>query len=184
MTKQSYYYNDPEIGSCPESSHPHFVAIVPGDYFYSCMDDFSPFGNDDGADALAMLEDWYRGPGQASGNVIGFLQGVISDWALGVPQNLGEISEDDMNAWLKKDRMHDGYLGSDCRLRIAIAFGQLKITGKIDDLMVKEAKIGLRWMAFLNAQSAKKYPDWEHADLEASRIAEMSDALAKYAGAD
>jgi len=30
------------------------------EFYYDCTDEFSPFGNDDGADTLSSLEEWYQ----------------------------------------------------------------------------------------------------------------------------
>ena len=126
-----------------------------------------------------MLEDWFKEGGRPYG-VIHFLRDTIASWGLGVPQNLTGKTEKGMNTWLEKDDMHDRYLASDCRLRIAVAFGQLKICGKIDAPILIEARAGIRWMAFLNARAVAKYPDWEYADLEASRIGQMKAVLDGY----
>lgn len=54
------YFDDPEVGLARETSHPAFVRIATQDFYYDCGDDFSPFGNDDGSDTLAALEEWYQ----------------------------------------------------------------------------------------------------------------------------
>ncbi|NRA40509.1 MAG: MolR family transcriptional regulator [Planctomycetes bacterium] len=174
-----YYYDEPEIESSPETSHPKFVELVTDDFFYSCIDDFSPFGNDDGADGLRMLEEWFKDGGRPYG-VINFLRDAIAGWALNVPQNLDSKTEKGMSTWLDKDHMHDRYLASDCRLRVATALGQLKICGLIDDPVLKEAKYGIKWMLFLNTRAAEKYPEWEHANKELGRIEQIKAVLDAY----
>ncbi len=174
-----YYYDDSKTGLSPKTSHPNFVKVATDAFFYSEGDDFSPFGNDDGSDGLRMLEDWFKSGGGAYG-VIHFLRDTIASWDLGVPQNLDHKTAKSMTTWLNKDQMHDRYLASDCRLRIAVALGQLKICGIIDAPVLHEAKIGIKWMEFLNVRASKEFPDWEYADLEASRITLIKKALNSY----
>jgi len=174
-----YYYDDPKVGLSPESSHPNFVKLATDGFFYSAGDDFSPFGNDDGNDGLRMLEDWFKLGGRPHG-VIRFLRDTIASWGLGVPQNLDRKTIKGMNTWLKKDQMNNRYLASDCRLRVAVALGQLKICGIIDVPVLHEAKTGIKWLEFLNVQSREEFPDWEYADLEASRISLMKAVLNSY----
>ena len=51
------YFFDSEDGPAKETSHPNFVKSMESEFYYDCTDDFSPFGNDDGADLLYNLED-------------------------------------------------------------------------------------------------------------------------------
>ena len=62
-----FYFDDPEEGPMPATSHPTFNKLAQEEFFLDCLDEFSPFGNDDGAEAHYSLEDWYRQP---SGNDI------------------------------------------------------------------------------------------------------------------
>src|SRR4051794_5280264 len=57
---KTFYIDDPDIGPDPTTSHPHFNKIMSKEFYLDCTDDFSPFGNDDGADTLYKLEDWYQ----------------------------------------------------------------------------------------------------------------------------
>ncbi len=51
------YIDDPEEGVSAATSHPRFVAAAPEDFWYSSIDDYSPFGNYTGNDTLRNLED-------------------------------------------------------------------------------------------------------------------------------
>jgi len=123
-----FYYDDPEIGLCKKSSHPTFVKVASDDFYYNCCDDFSPFGNDAGSDTLARLEDWFKDGGRPHA-IIRFLRDVIDEWALGVPDNIDRKTDKGLNTWLNKNDMNGKYLTSECRLRVVVAFGQLKICG-------------------------------------------------------
>lgn len=175
---RKYFYDDPDEGPSPNTSHPNFVKTASESFYYDLCDDFSPFGSDDGADALRMLEDWFRNGGGPHG-VINFLRQTITNWNLGVPDNVGNKTEKGLTTWLDKKEINATYLASECRLRIAVAFGELKICGTIDPPVMREANIGFKLMLFLNNRSKLQSPDWKFAELEAERIHMMKSALEK-----
>jgi uncharacterized protein YfeS len=69
----AYYFNDNEEGVARKTSHPFFVEHAAADFYYSCIDEFSPFGNDSGADTLSELQDWYNERG-ANDKALTFLK--------------------------------------------------------------------------------------------------------------
>ncbi len=42
----------------PENCHPNAVAIVTDEFYWDCVDDNSPFGNDTGNDTLKLFKEW------------------------------------------------------------------------------------------------------------------------------
>ena len=54
------YFDDEEIGTDRKTSHPNFVEAFNDNFYYDCTDEEAPFGNDNGADTLYELEDYYR----------------------------------------------------------------------------------------------------------------------------
>src|SRR4051812_937218 len=127
----NYYFDDPEEGLARETSHPHFLALAEEDFYYDCSDDFSPFGNDDGSDTLASLEEMYQ-DGGTNDDGPGFVADLIAGWDFGVPENLMEADGAVTAAWVAQNHMNAHYLDAICNAHIATAFGQLKITGKIN----------------------------------------------------
>lgn len=172
------YFDDPEVGLARETSHPVFVRIAAQDFYYDCGDEFSPFGNDDGSDTLASLEEWYQEQtGGKPDKTLRFLRQQLSDWDLPVPKDMLAHDDAAKAQWLTNDDMNQSYLRSVCRAHVATAFGQLKITGSIDTDLHKQALLALACQQWLNTVARSKYPDWEYADQESERLALMNTAL-------
>lgn len=168
------YFDDDEEGPAPQTSHPRFRSVATEDFFYDVCDDFSPFGNDDGADTLAALHEWYRG---GKTNMTLFVAELDAAWNLPKPVDLEGASETVLAEWVVADSMHGRHLASHANVRLAVAFGQLKITGVIEP---KTAELGLRaldWKRMLNDQARLENPGWAHADEERARIESMDRAL-------
>ncbi|NLF05706.1 MAG: MolR family transcriptional regulator, partial [Actinomycetales bacterium] len=83
------YLDDEDEGLARETSHPRFVELAP-DSFYDESDEFSPFGNDDGNDALRSMEEWFedREPGT---DPIEFLEELLDEWDLDVPEGAFDL---------------------------------------------------------------------------------------------
>ena len=129
------YFDDPEIGLSRSTSHPAFVRVAAEDFYYDCGDDFSPFGNDDGSDTLAALEEWYQEQtGGKPAKTLRFLRQQLSDWDLPVPKDMLAHDDAAKAQWLANDDMNQSYLRSVCRAHVATAFAQLKIMGSIDPI--------------------------------------------------
>ncbi|MFD2115184.1 hypothetical protein ACFSTH_05665 [Paenibacillus yanchengensis] len=54
------YYYDAEIGLSKEQVHPNFAKICTDDFYYSISDYHSPFGNDQGFDAMNDTESFLK----------------------------------------------------------------------------------------------------------------------------
>ena len=174
----SLYFDDPDEGLSPGTSHPAFVRVAADAFYYDCGDDFSPFGSDDGSDTLASLQDWYQEQtGGKRPQVMAFLRQHLSDWDLPVPEDMLLRNDSAKTAWLAQDDMHHSYLQSVCRARVAVAFGQLKIAGAIDAEVRQQARLALACQQWLNQVARHKHPDWEYADQESQRLALMHAAL-------
>ncbi|MGJ7574628.1 MolR family transcriptional regulator [Variovorax sp. RB2P76] len=170
------HFDDPEVGLARETSHPRFVTLATDDFYYDVGDDFSPFGSDDGNDTLSSLEDWYRNGGR-NGKVTSFLKQILADWDFGVPKSMHRADADIREKWLAKDDMHESYLQSECRARVAAAFGQFKITGEVDPEMLDEALAAIACQLALNERARTRYPAWPHADENQARLNSMQAVL-------
>lgn len=166
---KDFYYTDRDIGLSRETSHPRFVEIANQDFYYNACDDFSPFGSDDGSDVLFMLEEWFKAGGRPYG-VIRFLRATIESWGLNVPRDIARKTHKGIMTWLKKNRMNDTFLISEARLRVAVGFGEMKICGKIDKPILREAQLGLNLLHLLNERSKTEYPNWQYRDLDFDRL--------------
>ena len=141
------YITDEETGLSPETSHPNFKKIAE-DFFYSCTDEFSPFGNDSGNDVLSMLEEYFT-----EGNwfpIKYFFDGVVQSWGLPVPKDMKDLTKRKLNNWLAKDEYHETYLFADLQMRIAMAFAELKICGRIDYFIKQQAFLAFKLMRLMD----------------------------------
>jgi uncharacterized protein YfeS len=107
-----------------------------------------------------------------------FLEGLLDDWGLEVPAKMIS-SVKAREKWLDEDDMHETYLLGECRARVASAFGQLKITGKMDSGIHKEASTSIECMLWMNQRATARYPDWEHAADERAKFEKMKAMLEK-----
>lgn len=171
-----HHFDDPEEGLARETSHPRFVTLAADDFYYDQADDFSPFGSDDGNDTLSSLEDWYRDGGK-NGKVAGFLKAMLADWDFGVPESMHRADADVRETWLAEEDMHETFLQSECRARVATAFGQLKITGEVDPAMRDEALAAIACQLALNERARVHHPGWPHADENEARLTSMQAVL-------
>ena len=173
------YFDDPEEGLDRATSHPAFVQLAQDDFYYDQADDFSPFGSDDGHDTLRDLEDWFRDGGQ-TGQVMLFLQQHLANWDLPVPADMLTQSDATKTAWLAKNDMNETKLASVCKARVATAFGQIKISGRVDAAVREQGLLALDNLLFLNERARRVHPDWEYAEHEAERLRTMHAALTQF----
>jgi len=171
-----HYFDDPEEGLSRATTHPRFVELAREDFYYDCADDFSPFGSDDGNDTLASLEDWYREGGQDH-QISDFLSELVNDWDFGLPAGLIRADSETIETWLGEDKMHETYLVSECRARVAVAFGQLKITGHVESEIVDEGLAAIRCQLWFNGRARIHYPNWKFADEDHERLIKMQTVL-------
>lgn len=172
MPKTDLYFDDEDEGLARETSHPNFVALAGDDFYYDCADDFSPFGSDDGNDALRGLQDWY-GENKSGRGIVKFMNEFLADWGLDVPWDRIRHDLDARTQWLDEDDMHERFFQGECRAIVATAFGQLKIAGRIDAELLGLAKAAIADQLWLNARARTKYPNWEYADQEQARLEQI-----------
>ncbi len=153
------YYFDHEEGDGPsrKTSHPNFVKAMTADFYYDCVDEYSPFGNDDGADMLYHLEDWYREK-KLFRNIVKWLFNEIDEMGFQYQskqcsqildlETLSMIQEEDEYMLLCMDNSI-----------IAAGFGQLKITGKIDTKLKKITLTAIERQLLLDEGYDKEYKE-------------------------
>lgn len=128
MTTSKFYYDDPDGDLLSkETSHPNFVKLLTSEFYYDCTDEFSPFGNDDGADVLINLEDWYRENGPLK-KPLKFLKPYV-EHHLGLKSKYIELT--DIKKILKINAGSEFIFNSIDSAIIATGFAQYKIEGQI-----------------------------------------------------
>lgn len=139
------YFDNEEIGLHPKTSHPHFVEHFTDDFYYDCSDDYAPFGNDNGSDAYGMLVEHIKdnikklGLVFANVNVAVFPKELVNSYEFSffAPENL---DVDYIEQFLKNPTTEivEGITSEDLLFTIdetiiGVAFGQIKITGTLQD---------------------------------------------------
>lgn len=170
------FFDDEETGLSPQTSHPNFRALATAEFYFDGCDDFSPFGNDDGADTLSALEAWFM-DGGTDEEIPSFLDELLATWDLDVPEDIISADLGDRQAWLDGHEMREVYLAGVCRARVATAFGQLKITGEIHPWIRGQASEAIACQLWLNQRARHTNPQWRFADLEKERLLQMQGVL-------
>lgn len=110
----------------PKNAHPKAVAILTDEFYWSCIDDNSPFGNDTGSDTLAFFREWRRT--NWNKNPIVFLDKLLANWE--VTNDFWDVTDASEVQKLRDKDDFSFYVRDD--VIIALAFGQLLLAGKID----------------------------------------------------
>ena len=111
-----------DYGLSPENAHPNARKLLTEEFYWSPIEETSPFGNDDGSDSFYEFRDWRQENKNESPAT--FLQQLLDEW--GYPNfdlNQSDIGKIDINT-----RM---LTGTDNAI-IAVGFGQFVLEGKID----------------------------------------------------
>lgn len=144
--------------------------------FYDACDDFGPFGSDTGHDTLTSLQRWYQ-DGGLDRNIASFLRSLLSDWGGPVPKGMWRAQAAEMERWLALDKLNERFLIDEWRVRVATAFGQLRISGDIDGNMLEEALMSNHFQLWFNERARSAYPNWKYADVEKERLLAMRAVL-------
>lgn len=109
----------------PESAHPAAREILADDFFWDPVDDNSPFGNDTGADVLAMFPDRRREHPESAPLV--FLTELLQGWEV-VDAHWEAISPEEVGALLQEDEF--SFTHRDDAI-VALAFALLALEGRV-----------------------------------------------------
>jgi uncharacterized protein YfeS len=170
----AYYFDDPEEGITRETSHPFFVSHATADFYYDLGDEFSPFGNDAGADMLFHLQDWFNERSEDE-DVTSFLLGFLED---NHPGNTDYINLRDSDQLNELDGNKQIYYDDIDHFVIATAFGQCKISGVIDIDLFKMADKALARQYYFNEKTEHKESNaWPYAAHYLQRIETMQTDL-------
>lgn len=125
---QKFYFDDAETGLDRATCHPLFRKYCSDDFYYDILDDFSPFGNDDGADTLYELEEWLKQYADTL-PLRDFLDDLSVKWAFEVDESEWDLLDRERIV----DILHDAPYAFDLtdRVFIATAFGQVKVSGTL-----------------------------------------------------
>ncbi len=147
-----YYFDDEEHGLNPLTSHPTFRKYFSDKIYYDCGDEEAPFGSDEGHDAFSELEESVRKKKKI--NFFDFPRVIIEEiWEMDYLTPDLEKTDEELKVQTKLN--YNGLPGEQIILQsdqviLAVAFGQAKITGKIDKDLLELALKSLNRMDKLN----------------------------------
>ena len=122
------YIDDDEMGLHSKTSHPNFVEHFTDDLYYDCGHDTAPFGSDTGNDTLRVFlsEDIRKNPKL---DFFSFPQNLIEKvWEMTyIPAT--NVSKEETKSLMENSPMD---LEISDMVICATAFGQIKMTGKLD----------------------------------------------------
>ncbi len=130
-----YYFDDyEEMGLHAKTSHPHFAKHFTESFYYDCGDEEAPFGSDEGSDALALMSEKLRKKGNL--DFADFPRHIIEyEWNMKYIPAV-TLDEDEIKKLIKIDEMN---MTQSDMITYAVAFGQIKLTGKLDPTLKQRA---------------------------------------------
>ncbi len=138
---EHFYFDDEEWGLHQLTSNPVFREYFSNDLYYDCGDEEAPFGSDEGSDTFHFLEEKIRKKRKI--NFVDFPKHLIeADWELTYIEPDDNQTDADLIAQAKSkisDLPGDQEILQSDQVILATAFGQIKITGKLDDKLMELA---------------------------------------------
>jgi len=140
-TLQKHTENMSDYSPTFDKAHPNAKRLMNEAFYFNPIDEYGPFGNDDGADTYAGFQEWRRT--NKTKNSKEFLVEQISRW--GYPTvDYNETNFEKLKPYLKQSEIGSRLLtGTDASI-IAIAFGQLYLEGTIDKDFKELAKTAIK----------------------------------------
>ncbi|RZM24366.1 MAG: hypothetical protein EOO88_23080 [Pedobacter sp.] len=131
---------DEEAPKHPHKSlaHPRAQELMSTDWYYSPIEGMAPFGSDDGAEAFLAFYEWRQANRNQS--AVSFVYQQLMYW--GYPSfPLSSLNEEELLTYIKDSPVGDRMLyGTDAAI-FAIAFGDLYVSGSIDEDMKQLALV-------------------------------------------
>ena len=116
----------------PDYQHAHANAqqIMKDEFLWSPIEETSPFGNDDGADAIIEFYEWRKS--NKSKKAKDFIAYIITEWGYKT-YNFNITDTIEINKFISSSQIGDRIFFGIDDIIIATGFGQLIIEGKIDE---------------------------------------------------
>lgn len=136
--------------------HPHAREILDKPFYWDCIDEFAPNGNDTGADVLELLREWReQNKGKTSQ---AFLDQLFCAWEVDVNAKEG----DEFSV-----QTHDESV-------IGLAFSHLKLDGACPEWLRTKALAAIARQA---ETFQRKYPTWDHLDRKIASLRLMEEKI-------
>lgn len=130
------YEPQPEDYPHPKD-YPRGAKILSEGFYWDCTDEFSPFGNDDGADTLEAFVEWREEHPRA--NPLKFLEQFLKEWD--VKNDYWEVVDASKALALLEQDEFSFTTRDNCL--IAVAFGQILVDGKVAPELKRRALLAI-----------------------------------------
>lgn len=124
-----------------EDYHPKSRELLNSPFFWSATDDFSPNGNDTGADVLELYRDWMEENPKVG--VTEFLDNLMDDWGIERPFN----DDDEFSRTTYEEMV------------LGLSFAQIKLKGVCEE---KIRNLALKAVNDTRYRVKTNHKDWEH----------------------
>jgi uncharacterized protein YfeS len=160
-----FYFDDKDESANhhPLTSHPRFRAHFTDDFYYDCGEEEAPFGSDEGADTLWFIKKEFRKVKRL--DFVAFPKKLIEKyWEMTyIPPD--DISREAVERLARED---EGDLIQSDRVTYAVAFAQIKITGRVDAKLKTMALNAMR-----RAEIAAEILGWSTTEITTRMIADL-----------
>jgi uncharacterized protein YfeS len=136
--------------------HPNSRLILNSTFFWECANDFSPNGNDTGADVLSFYQVWRKNNRKKS--VATFFNKVMKDWGV----DISSVEKDDFS----RETYEQSIIG--------LAFAQLKVDGACDSGI---CLLALEAIEESRNRYTKHHRDWEFYNERIRTLLQIEDKL-------
>lgn len=148
--------------------HPDARQLLDDPFYWDCVDEFAPHGNDTGADVLELFRTWRRR--NKAKPVLSFLARLLKDWEF--DDAASALAGKPLAKWSRDDETALEVLDD---AAIALAFAQLKLEATIDAEAVASA------LAAIDRQldpQVHAHFDWQLSPERETRLRQMRALLA------
>lgn len=161
------YIDDEEMGQNKKTSHPNFVKYFSDDLYYSEDDEETPFGSDEGNDTLKFIFEGIRK--NKDFDFYGYPQKLIEEeWEMKyIPADM--VSKEETEKLIKEEDGKMNVMQSDM-ITYAVAFAQIKITGKVDSRLKERALNAIKRFMSANEMEHSEIGDKMIEDLKKFEI--------------
>jgi len=162
-------YIDDEEGISRKTCHPKFNSILRDDIYINIIEEFAPFGNDEGWEILRELEEWYLNNENESSIILDFLTNYSNEnwgWSESDLSKIQTLEIETINNIQIED---DDILNIFPQIVIATGIGQFKIIGKINDQLKKIVQ------KVIEQQKLITYRKIEDNDIDSSKLIKVVD---------
>ena len=110
-------------------AHPNAQKLMTDDFLWSPLEQSSPFGNDDGADAIWEFKEWRKSNKRKSPLI--FIKNLLNEWNYTV-YDYSQIDTLEIRLFINSSDIGDRLCFGIDDVIIATGFGQFILEGKID----------------------------------------------------